>query len=503
MGDVELGNVFYNILAKDLTGAGTSSAKGNFVAAGLAISAALTGVAVAADAFIDKNTKLMGSLETTSQETGISADALRSLTMNLANGKDTIEEVTATMDTLGKFGVTTADQINTAAQAALALGDANNTTGSDVANNVIPALQAYGLTVDDLGAKSDALTAITHSTKYGLDDITNILTRAAPTAAAAGLSFDDMTQMIEAMGLKGIPARNAVNLLNTNIKELAKANKDGKVTFEELTQKLGITSTTLTEATGKMNAAAGSTAAYNDIAQTHIGIMANMASWWEKTSLAVGDALTPYSGIFQTLTVIAPIMTAVNGLLMLNNTLNITGAIATQGAAAAQWLLNIALDANPIGLVVLAVAGLVAGIYFLDQQFHFIQPTIDFILGLFTRLWDVIQGVAGAIASIPGVGALISGIGSVAGMLASGGSAQPGQSYVVGERGPELFRPSTPGTVIPNSALANTTNNAGDTHNWQISINVSGAGKSGKDISKEIAASLRTEMRQRGIPTGG
>lgn len=40
----------------------------------------------------------------------------------------------------------------------------------------------------------------------------------------------------------------------------------------------------------------------------------------------------------------------------------IAHSVATKAAAAAQWLLNAALSANPIGLVVLAIAGLVAGL---------------------------------------------------------------------------------------------------------------------------------------------
>jgi len=39
------------------------------------------------------------------------------------------------------------------------------------------------------------------------------------------------------------------------------------------------------------------------------------------------------------------------------------------------------------------------------------------------------------------------------GFLASGGHAQGGSPYIVGERGPELFVPSGSGTVIPNNKL--------------------------------------------------
>lgn len=39
------------------------------------------------------------------------------------------------------------------------------------------------------------------------------------------------------------------------------------------------------------------------------------------------------------------------------------------------------------------------------------------------------------------------------GLLASGGPAKAGKSYIVGEQGPEMFTPSVSGMVTPNHAL--------------------------------------------------
>jgi hypothetical protein len=40
-------------------------------------------------------------------------------------------------------------------------------------------------------------------------------------------------------------------------------------------------------------------------------------------------------------------------------------------------------------------------------------------------------------------------------MDAFGGGVMAGNEYLVGERGPELFRPAVPGTVIPNNITQN------------------------------------------------
>jgi hypothetical protein len=57
------------------------------------------------------------------------------------------------------------------------------------------------------------------------------------------------------------------------------------------------------------------------------------------------------------------------------------------------------------------------------------------------------------------------GVGIVSGRRALGGPVAPGGSYIVGERGPELFTPSSSGNITPNHAMA-----GGNT----ITVNVNG-----------------------------
>ena len=54
--------------------------------------------------------------------------------------------------------------------------------------------------------------------------------------------------------------------------------------------------------------------------------------------------------------------------------------LATLALTAAQWLLNVALTANPIGLVVVAVVGLIAALYLLEKRF-----------GLVTKGWNALK----------------------------------------------------------------------------------------------------------------
>jgi hypothetical protein len=72
-----------------------------------------------------------------------------------------------------------------------------------------------------------------------------------------------------------------------------------------------------------------------------------------------------------------------------NTAATIASSVATKAAAAAQWLLNAALTANPIGLVIAAVAALAAGIIYLWK-------TNDGFRRALTNAWNAISGAVKA-----------------------------------------------------------------------------------------------------------
>ena len=78
------------------------------------------------------------------------------------------------------------------------------------------------------------------------------------------------------------------------------------------------------------------------------------------------------------------------------------------------------------------------------------------------------------------------------GFRAAGGPVQPGQSYVVGEKGPEIFRPNTSGSIISNSNL----NTAGSFNNAGRSMQVVVSGRlRGSDMLLQNARASRTLSR--------
>ena len=69
----------------------------------------------------------------------------------------------------------------------------------------------------------------------------------------------------------------------------------------------------------------------------------------------------------------------------------IAGAVATGAVTAAQWLLNAALTANPIGLIIVAIAALVAA-------FVLLWNNNEGFRNFFIAMWDGIKVAAGAVA---------------------------------------------------------------------------------------------------------
>ena len=86
------------------------------------------------------------------------------------------------------------------------------------------------------------------------------------------------------------------------------------------------------------------------------------------------------------------------------------------------------------------------------------------------------------------------------GFLQSGGPARAGKSYIVGEKGPELFTPSVSGMVTPNSNMGGSTN---------IVVNVDASGSSvegneqdSRELGRLISVAVQSELVKQKRPGG-
>ena len=100
-------------------------------------------------------------------------------------------------------------------------------------------------------------------------------------------------------------------------------------------------------------------------------------------------------------------------------------------------------------------------------------------------------GATSLLRAIPGIG----------GFFADGGVTKPNKSYIVGERGPELFTPGVTGRVTPNHELAGVSTN--------VVVNVDASGSSvegdeqrGRELGLAISAAVQSEIVQQKRPGG-
>ena len=138
-----------------------------------------------------------------------------------------------------------------------------------------------------------------------------------------------------------------------------------------------------------------------------------------------------------------------------------------------------------------AIKGLITGANSLNDAFrNVLNKMADAFLNI-----GLFGNVAGNLTKGGGLLGTIFG-----GFLANGGSAKAGKSYVVGERGPELFTPNTSGVVTPNNAIGGSTN---------IVVNVDASGSSvegqeeqGRELGRLISVAVQSEILQQKRPGG-
>ena len=86
------------------------------------------------------------------------------------------------------------------------------------------------------------------------------------------------------------------------------------------------------------------------------------------------------------------------------------------------------------------------------------------------------------------------------GFLSTGGPAKAGKSYIVGERGPELFTPGISGMVSPNSSLGGSTNIVVNVD--ASGSNVEGDEQQSRELGRLISVAVQSEILQQKRPGG-
>ena len=112
---------------------------------------------------------------------------------------------------------------------------------------------------------------------------------------------------------------------------------------------------------------------------------------------------------------------------------------------------------------------------------------VDRAISAIARFKSAAEGVIGSAGKATG-SAVSSIVKTITGKRAEGGSVMSGGSYLVGEKGPEIFRPQSSGFIIPNGG-------GSAVINLYVTGNTLLDGDAGEKIGKQIMNTLKANLR--------
>ena len=370
------------------------------VSKGLKIAgAAFTAIGVAGLAMVDSAREINAKLAQIGITTGLTTKELRDMVLGMADVSTSTGEATATLDILSRAGVTSREDMLANAKAFDTLADATGSSADVMAEMLLPVYRAFGQELPKTAEDMDKFTWLTKNTTVDLSDFATVVQRLAPDMQAAGISMDDA--MIALMGLeaKGITGREATTELGEAIKRAA---ENGTT----LATELGLTTDEVIKYQTEMEGATGITDDFAEAAETQYGIMDKIKSAWDKVTLAAGSFLTPLEPILSGMTALGPMMIFLStsagtgavkwGLhtaaLVAHKIALLASAIAIKVVTAAQWLWNAAMSANPIGIIILAIAALIAIGVLLWQNWDWVKEKAVELWNKLKEVWNNITG---------------------------------------------------------------------------------------------------------------
>ena len=369
-------------------------------AAALAVAGFTAGMELAAQK-IDETNIQIGQLATM---TGVDEGKLADMIAYITNATFPKEEALAYSKALHQAGVSFEDL----ADSATSMDRINDATGVGY-DNVIKfskSLKVMGADMSDLPQYYNAIAYANDNIIGGFASYIQWMEKYDSKFKDMGFTIDQTAVIIAAATEKFGGGRAAYQGINNALIE----SGGNAAVFADM---IGLSSSELENATSIVNGYTGQLDQLADEEGEHKTILQQIGAWLEDitiryggvaSSLAsfgstLGGITTPIIGInaaweiYIKSTESATIETIKNSLAHAKNTVvlaakravMIAEAAATKAVTAAQWLWNAAMMANPIGLVVIAVAALVAGLYLLYQNNEQVRNSIN-------GLWEALSG---------------------------------------------------------------------------------------------------------------
>lgn len=391
---------------------------------------------------VDAWSEIDEAMDTVTTKTGLTGEALLGL-QEIAKGIATSLPATTfqeSADAVGElntqFGLT-GDTLQSAAEYLLKY---SKITGEDISNSAInakKAIDAYGLSNEDLARVLDSVTKVGQDTGQSYDSIFQKAIDGAPQIKMLGLSFEEGATLIGRFEKSGIDSSAALSSLS---KAAVNYAKDGKTLTDGLNETVNAiqNATSETEAIRIASEVFGNRAApkmvdaiqrgafsFNDLAEAAQSSSGTVATTFDETIDPI-DKLTTYSNkakeglaeiggkLLETvIPALEPLMgmleSAVNWFTSLNETDQqtivilglVTTAVMLLLGAIAPLVIAIGAIGAPVGIVVAAIVAAIAAITLIIQAImnwgaisEWLQSTWDACAAWLSELWTNIVTTA-------------------------------------------------------------------------------------------------------------
>ena len=349
------------------------------------VGAAVTAAGAGGLAMVQSYAKLNAALGQTALTLGIDSKQMRDLALSITDVGLPLKEVASTFDLLARAGMRNTEEITKTTRAFDQLSHATGLSADTVTSELIPSFKVFGIDLADAGNQVDKFTWLTKNTTVDLGDFASVMQWVARYGADLGVTLDDMVAIMAVLESRGITGTAATRSFRTAVTEAAGTGKG-------LNEVLKISQEQIAGYKSKLEGATGITEKYAAISETQYTLMDKLKQTWSELTLRLGGFLEPLQPILAGMTALGPIMiffstsmgaaaarTVAHTVALIAHAVAVGASkVAIMAATAAQWAWNVAMNANPIGVVILAVAALAAGIYALWRNWDSI---VSFITG--------------------------------------------------------------------------------------------------------------------------
>lgn len=363
------------------------------------------------DNFGENFQEIGAAMATVAQQTELSGEALKKTTENALLLKDTFgleveDSIKGANQVMKQFGVDSETAYNLIAQGAQ--------SGLDSNGDLLDTLNEYSGTFKVQGFSAEEMfNMLSNASKSGIRDVDlaadaikefGIRSKDGSTTSAAGFEALGLSagEMTKAFGVGGETAKEAFIKTTTALlamKDPVAQNAAGVALFGTQWEDLGVKGVTaLVNTKGSITTTTNALKTINDVKyntfsesiegikrQLLTGLVlplgqevlpkmnefgnylkANLPAIIESVKPVINGLLDAFKLLADNMNIIIPVLAGVvAGIVAFNVITAVSGLIkafqlATEGATIAQWAMNLAMSANPIGLVAAAIAVLVA-----------------------------------------------------------------------------------------------------------------------------------------------